>query len=126
MLSVLIKENQNPDTYQLHRAMALAMRRLKQIESPCFLSLSCCFIWSVNPISTGVIASDWNKEVAVSYAPPTFIGADTEALQSTEAVEAMPENPVDPLKDVIRELNTEIAAEQGQVVQLITMVLLIH
>jgi hypothetical protein len=38
----------------------------------------------------------------------------------------LPENPVDPLKDVIREFNTEIAAEQGQVVQLITMVLLIH
>ncbi len=66
--------------------------------------------------STGLIAKDWNKEVAVSYAPPTFIGAAAiPATQSeTQKVEAaVPENPVDPLKMLIRELNAEIAAEQG-------------
>ncbi len=65
---------------------------------------------------TGVIASDWNKEVAVSYAPPTFIGADktTEALKSTAAVdEELPENPVDPLKDVIHQLKAEIKQEKS-------------
>ncbi len=64
---------------------------------------------------TGVIASDWNKEVAVSYAPPTFIGADktNEALQKTAAVdEELPENPVDPLKDVIHQLKAEIKQEK--------------
>ena len=64
---------------------------------------------------TGVIASNWNKEVAVSYAPPTFIGADQNTQDSEKKatpVAALPENPVDPLKDVIKELNTEIATEQ--------------
>jgi peptide/nickel transport system permease protein len=64
---------------------------------------------------TGVIASNWNKEVAVSYAPPTFLGADTESDQmkdSSQKTEALPENPVDPLKDVIQQLNAEIQAEQ--------------
>ena len=64
---------------------------------------------------TGVIASNWNKEVAVSYAPPTFLGADTESDQmkdSSQKIEALPENPVDPLKDVIQQLNAEIQAEQ--------------
>jgi peptide/nickel transport system permease protein len=66
---------------------------------------------------TGVIAKDWNKEVAVSYAPPSFIytpsmpGAAGED-QSTESA-VVPVNPVDPLKDVIAELEAEIAAEQG-------------
>ncbi|MDN5432908.1 MAG: ABC transporter permease, partial [Acinetobacter sp.] len=65
---------------------------------------------------TGVIASNSNKEVAVSYAPPTFIGADQNTQDSAKkaaTVEALPENPVDPLKDVIKELNTEIATEQA-------------
>ena len=64
---------------------------------------------------TGVIASNWNKEVAVSYAPPTFLGADTESDQIkaiTESTVTLPENPVDPLKDVIQQLNAEIQAEQ--------------
>ncbi len=64
---------------------------------------------------TGVIASNWNKEVAVSYAPPTFLGADTESDQikaTTENTATLPENPVDPLKDVIQQLNAEIQAEQ--------------
>lgn len=64
---------------------------------------------------TGVIASNWNKEVAVSYAPPTFLGADTDSDQmkdSSKKIEALPENPVDPLKDVIQQLNAEIQAEQ--------------
>ena len=65
---------------------------------------------------TGVIASDWNKEVAVSYAPPTFIGADktTDAGQKAAAIEEeLPENPVDPLKDVIDKLKAEIKQEKS-------------
>lgn len=55
------------------------------------------------------------KEVAVSYAPPTFLGADAESDQikaNTESAAALPENPVDPLKDIIQQLNVEIQAEQ--------------
>ena len=93
------------------------MRRLKadRIAMLSLLVLLCYFIILVLSM-TGVIASNWNKEVAVSYAPPTFIGADQNTQDSAKkaaTVEALPENPVDPLKDVIKELNTEIATEQA-------------
>jgi peptide/nickel transport system permease protein len=55
---------------------------------------------------TGAIASDWDREVGVSYAPPTFVGAQaaTEKEAAGEADAPPPENPLDPLKDIIREL----------------------
>ena len=56
-----------------------------------------------------------NKEVAVSYAPPTFLGrilTQIKMKDSSQKIEALPENPVDPLKDVIQQLNAEIQAEQ--------------
>lgn len=119
MLSVLTKRK--PDTAEPTTASTglwqLAMRRLKRDRIAMFSLLIVMFYLVLLILSsTGLIAKDWNKEVAVSYAPPTFIGAAAiPATQSeTRKVEAaVPENPVDPLKDVIRELNTEIAAEQG-------------
>jgi peptide/nickel transport system permease protein len=77
--------------------------------------LFCYFIILILSM-TGVIASNWNKEVAESYAPPTFMGADQtlqNVAQKTANTAALPENPVDPLKDVIKELNAQIATEQA-------------
>ena len=118
MLSVLTKRK--PDTAEPTTASTglwqLAMHRLKRDRIAMFSLLIVMFYLVLLVLSsTGLIAKDWNKEVAVSYAPPTFIGAAAiPATQSeTQKVEAaVPENPVDPLKDVIRELNAEIAAEQ--------------
>lgn len=64
---------------------------------------------------SGLIASDWNKEVAVSYAPPTFIGPDknAQAADGVQSTEALPENPIDPLKDVIRGLKAEGSQQTG-------------
>ncbi len=94
----------------------LAMRRLRADKIAIASLIVVLFYLVVLLLSfTGVIASDWNKEVAVSYAPPTFIGADktNEALQKTAAVdEELPENPVDPLKDVIHQLKAEIKQEK--------------
>ena len=95
----------------------LAMHRLKadRIAMISLFVVLCYFVMLLLSM-TGVIASNWNKEVAVSYAPPTFMGADA-VRDTTEKVatqsQALPENPVDPLKDVIRELNAEIAKEQS-------------
>ena len=94
----------------------LALNRLKsdQIAEVSFLVVLFHFILLALSM-TGVIASNWNQEVAVSYAPPTFLGADTESDQIkaiTESTVTLPENPVDPLKDVIQQLNAEIQAEQ--------------
>ncbi|PJG43092.1 peptide ABC transporter permease [Acinetobacter tandoii] len=95
----------------------LAVRRLKadRIAMISLFVVLCYFLMLLLSM-TGVIASNWNKEVAVSYAPPTFIGADpvNETItKETAQAQALPENPVDPLKDVMRELNAEIAKEQA-------------
>lgn len=94
----------------------LALNRLKSDRIAVVSFFVVLFYFILLALSmTGVIASNWNKEVAVSYAPPTFLGADTESDQmkdSSQKIEALPENPVDPLKDVIQQLNAEIQAEQ--------------
>ncbi len=95
----------------------LAMRRLKADRMAMIsLFVVLCYFLMLLLSMTGVIASNWNKEVAVSYAPPTFMGANPvhEAIkkEATQA-QALPENPVDPLKDVIQELNADIAKEQA-------------
>ncbi len=94
----------------------LALNRLKSDRIAVVSFLVVLFYFILLALSmTGVIASNWNKEAAVSYAPPTFLGADTESDQiksNSETTAALPENPVDPLKDVIQQLNAEIQAEQ--------------
>lgn len=117
MLGILSKKVDAQEQQTSPGLWRLAMRRLKadRIAMLSLLVLLCYFIILVLSM-TGVIASNWNKEVAVSYAPPTFIGADQNTQDSAKkaaTVEALPENPVDPLKDVIKELNTEIATEQA-------------
>ena len=94
----------------------LALNRLKSDRIAVVSFVIILFYFILLALSmTGVIASNWNKEVAVSYAPPTFLGADTESDQIkaiTESTVTLPENPVDPLKDVIQQLNADIQAEQ--------------
>ncbi len=117
MLSVLTKRKLQTQTAPASAGLwRLAMRRLRADKIAIASLIVVLFYLVVLLLSfTGVIASDWNKEVAVSYAPPTFIGADktNEALQKTAAVdEELPENPVDPLKDVIHQLKAEIKQEK--------------
>ncbi|RZG85942.1 ABC transporter permease [Acinetobacter venetianus] len=117
MLSILLKKKAATSSNTASSGLwQLAMRRLKadRIAMASLFVVLCYFLVLILSV-TGVIASDWNKEVAVSYAPPSFIGADksdNQSEQKTEVIEALPENPVDPLKDVIHELNAEIAKEQ--------------
>ncbi len=64
----------------------------------------------------GVIASDWDEEVAVSYAPPTFVGPQSAQEKASLGIEddaPPPENPLDPLKDIIRELRAAGGASGG-------------
>ena len=94
----------------------LALNRLKSDRIAVVSFFVVLFYFILLALSmTGVIASNWNKEVAVSYAPPTFLGADAESDQikaNAESAATLPENPVDPLKDIIQQLNVEIQAEQ--------------
>ena len=103
----------------------LALNRLKSDRIAVISFVIILFYFILLALSmTGVIASNWNKEVAVSYAPPTFMGADKDATGTAKAdtTEALPENPVDPLKDVIKELNAQIATEQGSNAQSLSAV----
>ena len=117
MQKTLSDKTVSPDEQTSPGLWRLAMRRLRadRIAMLCLVVVMAYFIVLILSMS-GVIASDWNKEVAVSYAPPTFIGPESNNdgnTAETATVQALPENPVDPLKDVIKELNAEIAAEQG-------------
>ncbi len=116
MLSVLSKRKEQVQTNTASSGLwRLAVQRLKA-DPIAMASLFIVFAYFIVLLLsvTGVIASDWNKEVAVSYAPPTFMGADTEDTPLSpvaKKVEVLPENPVDPLKDILRELNTQTAQQ---------------
>ena len=116
MLSVLSKRKAQVQTNTASSGLwRLAVQRLKA-DRIAMASLFIVFAYFIVLLLsvTGVIALDWNKEVAVSYAPPTFMGADTEDSPLSpvaKQVEVLPENPVDPLKDILRELNTQTAQQ---------------
>lgn len=117
MLSALFKRKQHAqaNSHVSSGLWQLAMGRLKRDRIAMFSLCVVLFYFLLLILSmTGVIAKDWNKEVAVSYAPPTFIGATQNAeTPKVIATVALPENPVDPLKDVIHTLNAEITAESS-------------
>ena len=117
MLSTIFKNKAAVDPSTKSNGLwHLAFNRLKTDRIAVVSFVIVLFYFLLLALSmTGVIASNWNKEVAVSYAPPTFLGADTESDQIkaiTESTVTLPENPVDPLKDVIQQLNAEIQSEQ--------------
>ena len=85
---------------------ALAWRRLRA-DHGAMIAMALVLLYLVMLLLsfTGFLAADWSDEVAVNYAPPTFVGADMGVNAGAAQAEAPPpENPLDPLKDVIREL----------------------
>lgn len=121
MLSVLSKRKDHNDAAPASSGLwRLAMRRLKSDKVAMFsLFVVLIYLVMIGLSMTGIIASNWNKEVAVSYAPPTFIGADpADAAATTDdgKSEVLPENPDDPLKDVIAQLNAEIQQDNDNAV----------
>jgi peptide/nickel transport system permease protein len=99
---------------------ALAWKRLKSDHvGMVSLAIVAAFIVLMILSGTGLIARDWNREIGVNYAPPSFIGADIEA-GAPAAPEAAPTAPipaseykssvVDPLADALAEIKGEKAA----------------
>lgn len=89
---------------------ALAWRRLRA-DHVAMLALAIVALYLITLVlsASGVVARDWEEEVGVNYAPPGFVGAqsasDRNMLGTESVTEAPPpENPLDPLRDVIREL----------------------
>ncbi len=90
---------------------ALAWRRLRADRiAMVSLAIVGLFIVMLLLSRSGVIVADWEQEVAVSYAPPSFMGARP-ALPGTEpqAAPASMDNTFDPLADDIRAIQAELA-----------------
>ena len=95
----------------------LAWRRFKRDRLGVFSLIVVAFFLALALASaTGLIASDWAREVGVSYAPPAFIGPDESltqgpgALGSDEATQAQaPSSIVDPLAEDLAQLWKELA-----------------
>ena len=99
---------------------ALAWKRLKSDHvGMVSLAIVAAFIVLMILSGTGLVARDWNREIGVNYAPPSFIGADIEA-GAPSSPEAQPSAPipaseykstvVDPLADVLAEIRGEKGA----------------
>jgi peptide/nickel transport system permease protein len=88
----------------------LAWRRLRADRLAMLaLAVVAAFLVLIALSAGGLIAADWDSEVGVNYAPPSFAGAVADATK-TDAVKddaAVPENPLDPLNDVLRELRAQ-------------------
>jgi len=87
---------------------ALAWQRLRADRvAMCSLAIVLAYLLMLLLSVTGLVAKHWDQEVGVNYAPPTFVGADTEAGQGGNDVNdlaPLPENPVDPLAGIIKQL----------------------
>jgi peptide/nickel transport system permease protein len=102
---------------------ALAWRRLRG-ERLAMISMAIVVLWLVMiALSfTGVIAKDWDAEIAVNYAPPTFIGPQGAADKIASGADdnaPPPENPLDPLRDIIRELRGSSSAATSSAPQVV-------
>ena len=92
----------------------LAWRRLRADKvAMVALAIVVAFIVMMILSGLGLIAADWQREVGVNYAPPSFVGPDEAATPVTQAATpqaAAPAGPayqskvVDPIGDVIASL----------------------
>jgi len=93
---------------------AMTFKRLRSdVFSMASLIVVVLFMVMLVLSATGLVASDWSAEVGVNYAPPSFLGPDSVAPTKPvhQGADARPENPVDPLRDVIRQLRAEMVAQ---------------
>jgi len=92
----------------------LAWRRLRADRiAMAALAVVVGFLLLLAASATGLVAADWEEEVAVNYAPPTF--AAPRAAQAASGVPAVaatpaapPANEFDPLADDLRELRATL------------------
>jgi ABC-type dipeptide/oligopeptide/nickel transport system permease subunit len=88
---------------------ALAMRRLCADKvAMAALAVVAAFLLMVALSATGLIAADWEEEVAVNYAPPGFMGPDASLPAPAARAEPVPGNAFDPLAAEIGELRAQL------------------
>jgi peptide/nickel transport system permease protein len=89
----------------------LAWRRLLAVRvAMAALAVVAAFLLLLAASATGIVAADWEEEVALNYAPPTFVAAP--ALPPVPAANAPggapPANEFDPLAEDLRELRAAL------------------
>jgi peptide/nickel transport system permease protein len=95
----------------------LAWRRLRADRvGMVSLVIVAAFIVMMILSGTGLIAADWNREVGVNYAPPSFLGAESAAAGPAAVIGPAGEpaaqgteyksNVVDPIGDVLEQLKS--------------------
>ncbi|WP_306396128.1 ABC transporter permease [Telluria beijingensis] len=104
----------------------LAWRRLRADRvAMAALAVVGAFLLLVLLSATGLVAGDWEDEVAVNYAPPTFVGADATARALAQAqlprVVASAPNDFDPLAAELLELKAQVAQSHPPVDKRMTL-----
>lgn len=90
----------------------LAWRRLRADRvAMASLAVVLAFLVSVVLSAAGLVASDWEDEVAVNYAPPTFMGPDPALAALVQPQRPAPPNAFDPLAADIAVLKAQLARE---------------
>jgi peptide/nickel transport system permease protein len=98
---------------------ALAWRRLRRDKIAMLaLAVVAAFLLMLVLSMSGLIVADWEDEVGVSYAPPTFAAGPAPAVAGAPATPArapgsMPVNLLDPLADELRQLQIEMGRATG-------------
>jgi peptide/nickel transport system permease protein len=96
---------------------ALAWRRLRADRvAMASLAVVGLFLLSVLLSGAGLIAADWEDEVAVNYAPPGFVGPDPALAALARPPAPTPPNAFDPLAADIAALKADLA-RQGKATQ---------
>ena len=91
---------------------ALAWRRLRADRvAMTSLAVVLLFLLSVVLSATGLIAADWEQEVAVNYAPPSFVGPDPALAALARPAPPTPPNAFDPLAPDLAVLKAQLARE---------------
>ena len=87
----------------------LAWRRLCEDRlSLAALAVVALFLVLLGLSAAGLVAADWEREVALNYAPPTFLGPDPALAQAAAARAPAPPNAFDPLAADIAALRAHL------------------
>jgi peptide/nickel transport system permease protein len=100
---------------------ALAWRRLRADKVAMgALAVVALFLLMLVLSASGLIAADWEDEVGVNYAPPSFAGGQGGllAVSRSAAPEAAPDNPFDPLAADIRAIKAEMDGNDAPAVDM--------
>ncbi|RZA33620.1 MAG: ABC transporter permease [Lysobacteraceae bacterium] len=111
-------------TMQSPGLWALAWRRLRADRVAMgALAVVAGFLLMLLLSFTGLVAGDWEEEVAVNYAPPSFVRADASvrALAAAGLPRETPPNAFDPLASELAELKAQVRASHPPAAKAITL-----